>query len=312
MQSRFSTTRKSDFVHANGIRLHYLDWGGEGPALLFLAGMGCTAYIYSRLAPHFTDHFHVIALTRRGHGDSDYPETGYEPDTLVEDIRQFMDALGIEQAILVGHSLAGIELSHFAVRYPERTLKLVYLDAAYDRTYPAYKAIMEKNPLRNIQPPETDKEADTIQAYVATLKRVHPDLAAIWDELLDEEVLHTITKNSAGKVVDKMPQAIGEALNDVLYSFTPEDAKLQSPVLSIYTILDSSYYLAPGYMTAEQQAQVVEFIDVLRAPIQKECFELFRHRVPHARIVIIPKGHHYCFIKHEALVVEEMRRFLPA
>jgi hypothetical protein len=36
---------KSDFVKVNGIRLHYLDWGGEGPALLFLAGMGCPAYI---------------------------------------------------------------------------------------------------------------------------------------------------------------------------------------------------------------------------------------------------------------------------
>lgn len=39
----------SDFVHANGIRLHYLDWGGSGPVLLFIPGMGRTAHILTGL-----------------------------------------------------------------------------------------------------------------------------------------------------------------------------------------------------------------------------------------------------------------------
>ena len=84
---------KSDFVNVNGIRLHYLDWGGKGPALIFLTGMGCSAYIFNKFAPRFTNKFRVLALTRRGQGDSDYPETGYDADTLTEDIRQFMDHL---------------------------------------------------------------------------------------------------------------------------------------------------------------------------------------------------------------------------
>src|SRR5919205_3334489 len=86
---------KSDFVNVNGIRLHYLDWGGNGPVLLFLAGMGCSAYIFKQLAPRFADKFHVLALDRRGHGDSDYPETGYDPDTLTKDLRQFLNVLNI-------------------------------------------------------------------------------------------------------------------------------------------------------------------------------------------------------------------------
>ncbi|MBK8617293.1 MAG: alpha/beta fold hydrolase [Anaerolineales bacterium] len=69
---------KSDFVLVNGIRLHYLDWGGNGPALIFLTGMGSSAYIFGGFAPLFTDRFHVLALTRRGQGDSDTPETGYD------------------------------------------------------------------------------------------------------------------------------------------------------------------------------------------------------------------------------------------
>ena len=108
-----SSNPKSDFVDVNGIRLHYLDWGGSGPNLLFLTGMGSSAYIYNKFAPRFTDMFRVLALTRRGHGDSDYPESGYDADTLVEDIRQFMDRLHIDKAILAGHSLAGVELTGF-------------------------------------------------------------------------------------------------------------------------------------------------------------------------------------------------------
>ena len=89
-----------DFVNVNGIRLHYLDWGGTGPTLIFLTGMGCSAYIFNKFAPRFTDAFRVLALTRRGHGASDYSETGYDADTLTEDIRQFMDSLNIEKVIL--------------------------------------------------------------------------------------------------------------------------------------------------------------------------------------------------------------------
>ena len=51
-------------VEVNGIPLHYLDWGGSGPILLFLPGMGCNAHIFDDLTPRFVDKFHVMALTR--------------------------------------------------------------------------------------------------------------------------------------------------------------------------------------------------------------------------------------------------------
>ena len=144
-----SSIPKSDFVHVNGIRLHYLDWGGDGQTLIFLTGMGSSAYIFGGFAPLFIDKFRVLALTRRGQGNSDYPESGYDADTLTEDIRQFMDSLNIDKAILAGHSLAGVELTHFAATSPERVEKLVYLDALDDRR--KERVIMEQHPLRNVQ-----------------------------------------------------------------------------------------------------------------------------------------------------------------
>jgi len=125
---------KRGFVTVNGIRLHYLDWGGSGETILFLAGFNDSAHVYDDFAPRFTDRFHVVGLTRRGVGESDKPTGGYDASTRVEDIRQFLDALGIHIVSLIGHSMAGDELTLFATRYPQRVAKLVYLDAAYDRT----------------------------------------------------------------------------------------------------------------------------------------------------------------------------------
>ena len=94
---------KSGFVTANGIKLHYLDWAGKGESLLFLAGTTNTAHVFDDIAPKFKDRFRVLALTRRGHGQSESPATGYDIPTLVEDIRQFLDARKIKRVSLVGH-----------------------------------------------------------------------------------------------------------------------------------------------------------------------------------------------------------------
>ena len=124
------------FVKVNGVSLEYLDWGGHGEALVFLAGLGNTAHIFDNLAPQFTNHFHVLGLTRRGYGQSDKPPTGYDINTLMEDIHQFLDGLGIKRVILVGHSFAGIELTRFAELYPDGVDKLVYLECAYSFDQP--------------------------------------------------------------------------------------------------------------------------------------------------------------------------------
>ena len=301
---------RSDFVKVNGIRLHYLDWGGSGDALVFLAGMGCSAYIFGEFAPRFTDKFHILAFDRRGHGDSDYPETGYDPDTLTEDLRQFLDALKIDQVILIGHSMARLELSRFATLYPERLLKLVFLDAAYDTASMEDKAAREKKPVPNMIPAWPKDDPDSFDDFVATVKRLYPGLATVWCEVMDVQTRHAVMITPEGKVVDKMSDAISKALNDTLSSYSPEYSKIQAPVLSFFAMPDGSNYLSPDYMTEEQKVQVIDYFKTVLQPYLMQHIEQFRSKVPHARIVEIPHGHHYCFIKHEELVYDEMRRFL--
>ncbi|MFY9620372.1 MAG: alpha/beta hydrolase [Pyrinomonadaceae bacterium] len=78
---------KSGFTTVNGVKLHYLEWGVGGDVLLLLAGLGNDGHIFDDFAPKFTDRFRVIAVDRRGYGESDKPATGYDIDTRVEDIR---------------------------------------------------------------------------------------------------------------------------------------------------------------------------------------------------------------------------------
>jgi len=124
---------KSEFITVNGVKLHYLDWGGQGDPLLFLAGIGNTPHVFDNFAPKFTNQFRVLGLTRRGHGESEIPDSGYDTATRVEDIRHFLEALKVRRAVLVGHSAAGGELTMFGGAHPDRTIKLVYVDAVFDK-----------------------------------------------------------------------------------------------------------------------------------------------------------------------------------
>jgi len=298
---------KSDFVHVNGIRLHYLDWGGEGSTLIFLTGMGSSAYIFNKFAPRFTDKFRVLALTRRGHGDSDYPETGYDADTLTEDIRQFMDCLHVEKAILAGHSLAGVELTHFAATHPTRVGKLIYLDALDDRR--AESAIMEQNPLRNIEiKREESTPPRTIEEYIANMKRDSPRLAEIWSDLWDVEISHEVKINEAGVVVDRMPASVEKMMvENLIKGYAPKRVKAKIPILSFYAWkipkLSNLY-------TEEQKAAFDQFEREVAKPFFRSLISEFQNRFPHAKVIVIPDGHHYCFIAQEGLVYEEMRSFL--
>src|SRR5690349_10742160 len=301
---------KSGFVKVNGINLQYLDWGGSGDVLLFLAGMGCNAHIFDDFAPRFRDRFHVMALTRRGHGESDHPDTGYDVGTLTEDIRLFLDAIGIGQVILAGHSMANVELSHFSALYPERVLKLVFLDAAYDRASASYKDMVENSPWRNIQPPGLDVDFYSAEEHFAAMKRAYPSFSLIWTEALEQQSYHEITTAPDGKIVDRMSDAVSEALNSTMRSYVLEDSKIKAPALAFFALSKGANTISDEWMTDQQRAEILNHVETRENAWTRESIDLFRRNVPHANIVEIPQGHHYCFIEQEKLVYEEMRRFL--
>jgi len=304
---------KSDFVFVNGIRLHYLDWEGDGPALVFLPGMGGTAHIFDRLARRFCSRFggrfHVLALTRRGHGESDYPPTGYDVETLTEDLRLFLDALGIPQVHLVGHSFANVELTHFAALFPQRTLSLVFLDSAIDRTSPAFKKMMQQNPLYQIRAMERDEVYSTFDEYFQALKDSSLSLQMIWGEIMENELRLNSTFNGEGKIIEKMTLEIGAALFRTVQNYRPEEELIRAPTLSIYAYQDLKVYRESKLYSDEQKAQILTFFEKIVPTAQRQIIADFAARVPQAKIIEIPNSHHYCFLYNEDQVYQAMDEF---
>jgi len=268
--------------------------------------MGASAYIFDKVAPRFTDKVHTHALTRRGHGDWDYPETGYDADTLTEDIRQFMDHLNIEKASLAGHSLAGVELTHFAATYPNRVKKMIYLDALDDRR--GLPEIHRQNPLRKIEIARDKGTPHTFEEYVADTKRDSPSIAEVWSALWDVEMAHEVKVNEEGIFVESMPESVAEMMFENLFNgYAPKRVNAKIPILSFYaqeTPKQSNVY------TQEQKASVDYFFQNIRNPFYMSLMSEFHNRFPHAKIVMIPDGHHFCFIAQEELVYNEMRKVL--
>jgi pimeloyl-ACP methyl ester carboxylesterase len=117
------------------VRLEVLDWGGSGRAVVLLAGGGDTAHVFDDFAPKLTAHNHVYGITRRGFGASGYAEAADVGAQLGEDVLAVLDALKLDKPILVGHSIAGAELSWMANAHPNRIAGLVYLEAGYSYAF---------------------------------------------------------------------------------------------------------------------------------------------------------------------------------
>jgi len=286
---------KIGFITVNGMRLHYLDWGGLGGTLLLLTGMGDTAHIYDDLAPKFTDRFRVIVLTRRGQGLSDKPETGYDTATLVEDIRLFLDGMKIQRASLVGHSLAGDELTMFAAKYPQRVQKLVYLDAAIDHS--GIAAFQED--FTAIFPPFPEHDNTSLDAARTWLKKYIRVVAPAVEAALRTGYV----RHDNGKLEDRTPPRVYELLAK---STQPDPAysEVKAPALSFYA--DDSW---PELVPKDKRERADKFLITFRQWLTVER-DKFRKGVPQARIVVLPDTSHYCFIHREGEVVREMRAFL--
>ena len=177
---------------APGVELEVIDWGGSGPPMVLLTGLGDNAHVYDQFAFQFTDHFRVIGITRRGFLPSSQPSDGYDVPTRAADDIAVLDALGIEKAVFVGHSLAGSELSRLGLDYPDRVDKLVYLDASdlAERFSPDRAEPPGAQPLFT---PDTLKSLQDYQAASARYTALRePDAA----------VCHNLAFNAKGAIVD--------------------------------------------------------------------------------------------------------------
>ena len=118
----------SHFVAIDGVRLHYVDWGDNGPDVLMLHGDLRTSRSWDAVARQLAPSFHVLSLDYKGHGDSDWPRRGYRFSQRVDELYSFCEAVDLKDATAVGHSTGGVIMTLMAEKYPGTFGKLVMLE----------------------------------------------------------------------------------------------------------------------------------------------------------------------------------------
>jgi esterase len=123
------------YVTVNGLRLHYLEWGGDTkPAMILLHGIARHAHTFDHIAADLARDYHVLAVDMRGHGDSDWsPDGAYLVEDYVKDIEGLVRQLGIRRATLLGNSTGGRVVQVFAGMHPDLVERLIVEDVGPER-----------------------------------------------------------------------------------------------------------------------------------------------------------------------------------
>ena len=124
------------FITVNGLLLHYRDEGRQDesnvnhPPLVFINSLGTDLRIWDAVVPHFATEQRIIRYDKRGHGLSDCPAPPYTIRQHMQDLVGLLDALPVEEVILVGISVGGMIALDFAAQHPARVQRLILCDTA--------------------------------------------------------------------------------------------------------------------------------------------------------------------------------------
>jgi pimeloyl-ACP methyl ester carboxylesterase len=127
-QSLFPANFRTQEIQADGATIH-VRVGGQGPAVVLLHGFGDTGDMWALMAAELAHDHRVVVPDLRGMGLSSHPAGGYEKKTQAADIRSVLTQLGIDRAAVVGHDIGATVAYAYAARYPDKTDRLVVMDA---------------------------------------------------------------------------------------------------------------------------------------------------------------------------------------
>lgn len=127
-------------VHTNGISIHYYRTNNGKPPLVLAHGLTDSGPCWLPVFAPLADTYDVVVYDARGHGHSDKPTTGYSFDQHAADLAGLINALGLTQPVVVGHSMGGATAALMAALNPGVVRALILEDPAVARDVPLDQA----------------------------------------------------------------------------------------------------------------------------------------------------------------------------
>lgn len=118
---------KSGYIRtSDNVRLHYLE-AGKGPAMVFVPGWTCPAWVWEPQIRHFSNDYRVVALDPRSQGQSQKVTEGHYPERRARDIHELVKQLRLAPTVVIGHSMAVSELLSYVDQFGTGTLAGIVL-----------------------------------------------------------------------------------------------------------------------------------------------------------------------------------------
>jgi non-heme chloroperoxidase len=291
----------------NGVKLEVLDWGGNGLAVVLLAGYQ-TAHEYDDIAPKLTAFCHVYGITRRGFGASTRPDSGYTAKRSAEDVLQVLNALKLGHPVLAGHSFGGLDLLTIGAQRPALAAGLVFLDSGDDPTLPlsAYGVakVDTKNLPASMTAPEPPPDHSSFQAFRESQLKAHGIM------MPEAELRQVYPANPDGSIgEDSTPKWVRDAIFAGIQK--PKYSNIHAPVLAILAVplpLDEQFKKYQPRTDSEREAMEQQY--AVGEAFAKRTAQDLKAGDPNARIVTLTGASTYIFLSNENDTVHQMRLFV--
>jgi non-heme chloroperoxidase len=289
------------------VKLEVLDYGGSGRPLIFLSGLGATAHVFDKFAPKFIATYHVYGITRRGFGASSAPAPAngnYSADRLGDDILAIMDSLKLDRPVLIGHSIAGEELSSIGSRHPEKVAGLIYLDAGYSYAY--YDRSRGDFTIDAI---ELRKKLERLMIgggrqtpFELSQDLLQTDLAQIEKDLREEQ--KEMQVRPAPPPSKEQPEA--PPIIKAIFEGEQKYTDIRVPILAFFAV---PHDMGSAFKDDPAARARLDAWDSARMEALTTAFE---KGLPSARVVRLPHAEHFVIQTYEADVLREMNTFLSS
>ena len=243
-------------------RFHFLEWGDrDAPPIVLLHGGHQSAHSWDLVSLHLARDYHVLALDQRGHGDSEWArDVEYTNHAMSLDALAFLDAMGLEKPILVGHSMGGRNSMLLTKQDPSRLRALVIVDVGpelSDRGRAMIAGFVQEN-----------QEFENLEHFVENVRKYDPYRPR---EHIERTAKYNMLQRADGKFVSKCdsnPRRLG-----IVRGVGP---------LENITLEDAGAFRLPVLLVRGERSNIL-------AP---DAAERFRDALPNGRLVTVANCGH--------------------
>ena len=184
-----------NWAEVGALRMRYLNWDGDGPAIVALHGLASSSHWYELVARHLCSDHRIIAPDQRGHGQTTQAKSGYDWPALAADVAGLMESLRINKATVLGHSWGGHVAASLAANYPDKVANLVMIDGGFLDARVGDEATWESFSHR-VRPRDVTGNREEF------LERLRVQLSECWSDDLERIVQTMVYEDEQGQIQD--------------------------------------------------------------------------------------------------------------